>query len=314
MVRTPTAVHILALPTRSGAVLPTHFKEILDKKVVADGYTVYATYFKILQRCWAHILRDAEKAYLRSRRGSRRAYRALYRRLLGIFHDAKRIAGETADSGGAGTDACLAMERRVTELVALYGSHKFGTTLANATPHLFTFLRHPGMPPRNNETERGIRDGVVLQRKIRHKFVNAEGRRVFSILQSFNMTCRKLGLVPWRCAERMAENHDFNIFAAGPGPGGAPVPPDAGREPDRLCVDGIPVENPEGWSAESVKEYLANPYSGPRAEKPSGTAEAGRTLAGEEAAEAGDGAAGRMLAGEEAADPEDGSLLHNHES
>ena len=52
------------------------------------------------------------------------------------------------------------------------------------------------MPPSNNETERDICDGVVLQRKIRHKFVNAEGRRVFSILQSFNMTCRRLGLVP----------------------------------------------------------------------------------------------------------------------
>ena len=224
VVRIPTAVYILALPTRSGAVLPTYFKEILDRKVVADGYTVYAAYFKILQRCWAHILRDAEKAYLRSRGGSRRAYRALYRRLLGIFHNAKRIAGETADSGGAGADARLAMERRVAELVALYGSHKFGTTLANAAPHLFTFLRHPGMPPSNNGTERDIRDGVVLQRKIRHKFVNAAGRRVFSILQSFNMTCRKLGLVPWRCVGRIAENPDFNIFAAGPGLGGGERP------------------------------------------------------------------------------------------
>ena len=157
VVRTPTAVYILAPPTRSGTVLPTHFREILDRKVVADGYTVYAIYFKILQRCWAHILRDAEKAYLRSRRGSRRAYRALYRRLLGIFHDAKRIAGETADSGGAGTDVCFAMERRVMELVALYGSHKFGTTLANAAPHLFTFLWNAAQQQRDGagHTRRG---------------------------------------------------------------------------------------------------------------------------------------------------------------
>ena len=287
VVRTPTAVYILALPTRSGAVLPTHFKEILDKKVVADGYTVYATHFKILQRCWAHILRGGEKAYLRSRKGSRKAYHALYRRLLGIFHEAKRIAEETADSGGAGAAVCLAMERRVMELVALYGSHKFGTTLANAAPHLFTFLRHPGMPPSNNDTERDIRDGVVLQRKIRHKFVNAEGRRVFSILQSFNMTCRKLGHVPWRCVERIAENPDFNIFAAEPGPRGAPVPPDAKREPDKLYVDNVPVENPEGWNADGVKEYLASLYSGSQAEKPSGTAEAGRPRTDEETAEAG---------------------------
>ena len=107
VVRTDRAVFILALPTRAGAVLPAYFRELLDKPVVVDGYGAYATYFKVMQRCWAHILRGAEKAYLRSRKGSRKAYHALYRRLLGIFHEAKRIAGETADSGGAGPPSVL---------------------------------------------------------------------------------------------------------------------------------------------------------------------------------------------------------------
>ena len=111
----------------------------------------------------------------------------------------------------------------------------------------------------------------------------------------------------------MAENPDFNIFAAGPGLGGAPVPSDAEREPDKLYVDGIPVENPEGWSAESVKEYLASLYSGPQAEKPSGTAEAGDSVVGrpradEGAAEAGDSVVGRPRADEGAADPGTGTV------
>ena len=106
----------------------------------------------------------------------------------------------------------------------------------------------------------------------------------------------------------MAENPDFNIFAAGSGPGGAPVPPDAERESDKLYVDNIPVENPEGWSTESVKEYLASLYSGSQAEKPSGTAKVGRTRAGGEAAEAGDGVVGRPRAGGEAVDPGTGTV------
>ena len=284
VVRTPTAACILALPTRSGAVLPTYFKEILDRKVVADGYTVYATHFKILQRCWAHILQDAGKAYLRSRRGSRRAYRALYRRLLGIFHDAKRIAGETADSGGAGADVCLAMERRVMELVALYGSHKFGTTLANAAPHLFAFLWNAAQQQRDGagHTRRGRpaaqdppqvrqrrgQEGLLHTAELQHDLPQA-GPRPVAVRGEDGGEPRLQHIRRRTWAE------------------GAPVPPDAEREPDRLYVDNVSVENPEGWSAESVKEYLASLYSGSQAEKPSGTAEAGKPRAGEEAADPG---------------------------
>ena len=42
---------------------------------------------------------------------------------------------------------------------------------------------HPGMPPTNNDTERDIRDAVVVQRKIRRRFVNARGRHVFSVIE-----------------------------------------------------------------------------------------------------------------------------------
>ena len=40
-------------------------------------------------------------------------------------------------------------------------------------PSLLTFLRHPGMPSTNNETEQDVRDAVAVQRKFRQKFVTA---------------------------------------------------------------------------------------------------------------------------------------------
>ena len=128
-----------------------------------------------------HILRDAEAAYASAGRNGpkREYYHALYRRLLKVFHDGKRIAGDTAGSGGADVGTCLDLERRVLEIATAYADHGFRATLTNAAPNLFTFLRYPGMPPTNNGTERDIRDAVVLQRKFQHKFVNPEGMHVF---------------------------------------------------------------------------------------------------------------------------------------
>ena len=57
---------------------------------------------------------------------------------------------------------CLDLERWVLEIATAYVDHGFRTTLTNAEPNLFIFLRYPGMPPTNNDTERDIRNAVVL--------------------------------------------------------------------------------------------------------------------------------------------------------
>ena len=57
------------------------------------------------------------------------------------------MAAETAADGGIDHTVCAKFEERVMELVAAYGNHKFATTLEEAAPNLFTFLRHPGMLP-----------------------------------------------------------------------------------------------------------------------------------------------------------------------
>ena len=214
VVRTDRVTFVLAMDSRGGDVIEKYMSDLLHIPVTTDGYSPYLTHFKILQRCWAHILREAESAYVNLGPGDpMRAYYAdLYQKLLDVFHDAKRTAAKTAADGGAERRVCAEFEERVMGIVAAYGSHDFATTLEGAAPNLFTFLRHPGMPPTNNDTERDIRDAVVVQRKIRRRFVNARGRHVFSVIQSFNSTCRKLGLVPWRCMERIIEESGLIRF------------------------------------------------------------------------------------------------------
>ena len=137
-------------------------------------------------------------------------------------------------------------------MVAAYGKDSFGTHLENAMPNLFTFLRYPGMPSTNNETEQDIRDAVVVQHKIRQKFVTPEGMQVFSIMMSFHSTCRKLNVIPSEMFERMIESPGFDFVSYGLSvlnPKALPAPADAGVE--RGCTAGtIQCQDATGSSSE----------------------------------------------------------------
>ena len=88
-----------------------------------------------------------------------------------------------------------------------------------------------------------------------------EGMHVFSVIQSFNSTCRKLGLVPWMCVEKIAENPNYNIFEAGPEMARAPAPPADAPEPDTLYVDQALVAHPA--VGESAAETERPPAGAP---------------------------------------------------
>ena len=271
VVRTDRVTFVLAMDSRGGDVIEKYMSDLLHIPVTTDGYSPYLTHFKILQRCWAHILRDAESTYVNLDQDDpmRAYYVDLYHKLLDIFGDAKRVAAKTA-AGGAKREVCAEFEERVMDIVAAYGSHKFAAILEGAAPSLFTFLMHPGMPPTNNDTERDIRDAVVVQRKIRRRFVNARGRHVFSVIQSFNSTCRKLGLVPWRCMERIIDDPKYDILEAGDDVRRLATPwSEAKPLTHRLCVDGKAVEtNGVTLNVEKAEELTAKIIAGAAVQEP----------------------------------------------
>ena len=236
VVRTDTATLVMPAPGRGGEHAPPFLHELRHMPVVVDGYVVYDHIFAVIQRCWAHILLKAEEAYIRCKDQSlKEVYKELHHRLANMHRRAKKIAKATAPAGGADIRTCLDLEREVLCMAAAYGDHGFATHLHNAAPHLFTFLRYPGMPSTNNLTEQDVRDAVVMQRKFRQKFVAREGMKVFSVLMSFHSTCRKLTVAPGMMFERMVESPGFDPISYGlsvvcpkalpPPPGyGLPVP------------------------------------------------------------------------------------------
>jgi hypothetical protein len=61
--------------------------------------------------------------------------------------------------------------------------------------HLFTFLRHPGVPPTNNQAEQSIRF-LVIFRKIMFGTRSEKGKSTHSILPSLVLTAMRQGRNP----------------------------------------------------------------------------------------------------------------------
>ena len=167
--------------SRAAAVLDLHFP-YWDIPITVDGYAAYNR-FKTIQRCWSHILRDAEFESVDESKT------ILYEKLRLLYHNAKQISLQP--------DAHVHYDSSVISCMAIANTYKnlnckFGDKLARATPNLFTFLKYPGMEPTNNESERMLRK-VVISRKIRQRLVTEMGMKIFGILMSCFMTWQKRG-------------------------------------------------------------------------------------------------------------------------
>ncbi len=130
---------------------------------VSDGWHAYRM-FKILQRCWTHILRKARHL---SKRTKSEAAVQLYDSLQKLFSDAK---SELYCSHVSNYLLHKKMVQRLEEIILLHQIDsqlkKFITKLRNAKDNLFTFLLYPAVTPTNNAAEQALRESVV-HRKVR---------------------------------------------------------------------------------------------------------------------------------------------------
>ena len=199
VVVTTQAVYVWACPSRSAEVLFTHFSWLPQTTIpaVVDGYAAYPTFFRIIQRCWVHILNHAREPAVAENDPVNGIFATMYRRLQEIYWSL--TGGENGEEPipKLAPFTTLDLNRKIYEIIQVYESTNtkagkdMATFLRNALQNMFTFLAFPGTPAHNNAAEQHIRDAVVLQRNIRHKLVNALGCAVFSILITFAQTCYK---------------------------------------------------------------------------------------------------------------------------
>jgi len=169
-------------------------REVLGKDfrgvIVCDGWSSYPGFTDRIQRCWAHLLREAR--YLAERLEEARP---LSEALHGIY---RRVNIPPEDGPPPEEAARLAEEaRRTMESWARkpYEAEevrRFASKVLNGIDHWFTFLTVPGVEPTNNRAERALREHVV-QRKIMGTFRNGKGTGIYETVMTVLATWKQQG-------------------------------------------------------------------------------------------------------------------------
>ncbi|HIH18431.1 TPA: IS66 family transposase [Candidatus Micrarchaeota archaeon] len=140
-------------------------EEILGKEwkgfINCDGWSAYGRLINaILQRCWAHLLREA-KDCARTVAGIH-----LQARLTSIFHRAKNFSAEKHTEKERIAEA-KKLENETMKLVKYYSKYPelegICTYIRNGGADWFTAVRYEGIELTNNRAERGLREQVVMR-------------------------------------------------------------------------------------------------------------------------------------------------------
>lgn len=158
-------------------VLGNNYQGILN----CDGWTSYPKCVKLIQRCWAHLLREA-KWHAEKYEGQSRL---LYKTLCKIFNKLKKITTKTIQGVRTRTyNWCTEeMKQEIKRCKAYTELRKFVIKIENGFEHWFTKLKYPEIELTNNRAERGLRE-IVVQRKIIGTLRNERGTRIMQILMS----------------------------------------------------------------------------------------------------------------------------------
>lgn len=168
-------------------------EEILDGDYdipgIADGWRAY-NILSILQRCWAHLLRDIDDFKEKFEKGkelSEEMHRK-FKKLKDFLRDDPPMDERRKQKN--------IWDREITELVEKYSQfdelHKPVTYIKNGLGCWYTCLLFPGMEPTNNLGEQAIRENVIME-KIIGAFRSIRGAENYQYIASMFATWRIQG-------------------------------------------------------------------------------------------------------------------------
>ena len=187
--------------TRSQKTIKEILGENYSGMIICDGWNAYSTYTNKIQRCWAHILREAK--YLTEKIP---LFKIFYERLCEMFKQIKELLNEPIEKR---KPAYEKLYKQLTKLMDCMESHseykKLATKIRNGGKHWFTCLLHPNIQPTNNLAEQTIREPII-RRKIFGCLDNQKGAQTFSINTSLITTWKQQKLDLFQTIKQNLQN------------------------------------------------------------------------------------------------------------
>jgi transposase len=187
--------------TRSKKTITKILGEKYSGIIVCDGWTAYPNYTLNIQRCWAHILREAK--YLAK---DFPLFKTFYERLCNMFFKTKKLLEQPIEKRKPEYENLF---NELTKMLDCMESHsdykKLATKIKNGGKNWFTCLLYPNIEPTNNLAEQTIREPII-RRKIFGCLRNQKGAQTFSILTSLITTWKQQELNPFTQIKQNLEN------------------------------------------------------------------------------------------------------------
>jgi transposase len=187
---TETDTLIVVRKSRGKRVLKEVLGEGFTGVIVCDGWRSYPGFTDLIQRCWAHLLREADCLAENVEEAGPLA-EALHR-----LYD--RVKIWAVDKPPPEVAALLALEGK-KEMATMAGMHwavertrRFTGKVMNGLDYWYTFLAVEGCEPTNNRAERALRESVV-QRRIMGCFRNGKGTWIYGTVMTVLLTWKQQG-------------------------------------------------------------------------------------------------------------------------
>jgi len=159
--------------------------------VGCDGWRSYPAITDKIQRCWAHLLREAKEVSEQHRevRGLYKSFKELYTYLTESLAMGPSLEGrrQLVVLGEERLRFWLDRSYRSREVVRFMGK------VENGFDYWFTFLLVEGLEATNNVAERALRE-LVVQRKIMGTLRNEKGVAIYETMMTLITTWNKQGL------------------------------------------------------------------------------------------------------------------------
>ena len=187
---TLVSVLFMIRPKRDQEVVKEALGRDYQGILTCDGFKSYPSCVKKIQRCWAHLLREA-KWLAENYKGHAVI---MYNWLCELFKKIKKVTVETLRRVRE-----KLYDMYIREMKSWIGTAKFhketksfATTLENGLEDWFTCVLYPWIEPTNNKAERALRE-IVVQRKISSLW-NQKGARMKEVIISILATWDLRGL------------------------------------------------------------------------------------------------------------------------
>jgi hypothetical protein len=168
-------------------------KEILGEGfkgiIVTDGWKAYFRFTRKIQRCWAHILREAK--YMAQRiKEAEKLKDALYR----LYHSITNHSPPEEERSRIYRNAISKLRYWLKKDWKVPFVLKFIKKQKSALSYLFAFILNPKVEPTNNRAERGLREHVVIRKIIGTLRNEKKEQEIYATTTSVLVTWRQIGL------------------------------------------------------------------------------------------------------------------------